>query len=160
MLLNRSHSAILGKDWKVQSQLFSTRDGPLTVYSMKNIPNSGYFSFNQNLWICSRNPVSIQELWLFFWTHYFWIFWNKMPNTGCHLLKLCLILIFFSDLLPVLRLLLVPFFSTLPLISLFHSTAQQQVRLRCPWRRSSRPKVLDRAKAVEASKAWHNTTQG
>ena len=158
MLLNRSQSAILGKDWKVQSQLFSARNGPLTLYSMENSKLWVFFSIKT--WICPRNPVSIQELWLFFWTHYFRILWNKMPNTGRHLLKLCLILIFFSDLLPVLRLLLVPFFSTLPLIILFHSTAQQRVRLRCPWRRSSRPKVLDRAKAEEASKAWRNTTKG
>ena len=90
MLLNRSHSAILGKDWKVQSQLFSARENSkLWVF------------FSIKTWICPRNPVSIQELWLFFWTHYFRILWNKMPNTGRHLLKLCLILIFFSDLLPV-----------------------------------------------------------
>ena len=154
MLVNRSHSAILGKDWKVQSQLFSTRDCMNAQHEKFQI--AGIFP-SIKTWICPRNPVSIQKLWLFFWTHYFW---NKMPNTTRHLLKLCLILIFFSDLLPVLRSLLVPFFSTLPLISLFHSTAQQKVRLRCPWRRSSRPKVLDRAKAVEASKAWRNTTQG
>ena len=157
MLVNRSHSAILGKDWKVQSQLFSTRDCPLTLHSMKNSKLRAFFFQSKPGYALAIPLVDIQKLWLFLWTHYFW---NKMPNTTRHLLKLCLILIFFSDLLPVLRSLLVPFFSTLPLISLFYSTAQQQVRLRCPWRRSSRPKVLDRAKAVEASKAWRNTTQG